>query len=324
MKARFQGKSIASWVLLAASLGVALALALFISFSKIGAKQQVADVFVLMQPFTNAVLKSDFERRMKLAAPGIAELHFQKTDSVRYGPNQQCATNTQVVIQIAATGEAAETAIANANEIAPRVCAAITQLFPDASVTVLNPAVGTREATSYRWLGLRLGQRREFEPAPVSDAVAFVGTVLLLSPGEEWQQHYTAGMPCPPALLGVRSREGQFLSASLCNPGLDSFEAAVTTIVESLRARGPSQMPGRSSQIDSLQTDSFTTEAGLFGVRISYYQNDTTSGRVLRSRLCEYITTNAAGRFVRITHCALASGQTNEVQERIFQSLRLK
>jgi len=292
-----------------------LLLTLFVATSNSNSKQYVSDVFILMQPLTNSVLEPGFERQMKMAVPGISKLYFQESRFVMRGRDGKSTTNTQVVIQVAVTGEPLAATIEKANQIAPVVCAQLRRSFPNATINVLNPAVGARERTEHNWLSLRLGQRRAFEPTPISGTVGFVSTGILLAPGDTWEQHYSMGMPCPPALVGRGKLNGHFLSAHLIKSNFSDFRTAVETFKANR---------SKLSKIDSFQEDTFTCESGLFVVRISYTQNDNGGGRVSRSRFCEYFTTNAVGQFVWVTHLAVPADQTNEVHREILESLRLK
>lgn len=230
----------------------------------------------------------------------------------------QSTTNTQVVIQIDANGVSADAAIENANKIAPLVCAEMKLLFPDATINVINQAVGIREpATHGNWLNIRLGQRSDFELTPVSDTISFASSEILLALSSEWQQHYVFGMQCPPALIGVGNLKGQFLTAHLYGREHVNFEAVVAARAEVVKNF-------KQSTTDSLQEDSFATESGLHVVRLSYNRNSNSRGGVLRSKTCEYFTTNAAGRFIRIEHIAVPAGHTNEVHQTILRTLKLK
>lgn len=302
-------------MLAAACVIIALLVTLIVWASRNDSKQYLSDVFILMQPFTNAVLAPSFERQIKQAVPGISKLYFQQIFRLTNGPNRQSITLTQMVIQIVALENSAESAISNANRIAPLVCAEARLLFPEISFNVFNPAVGACEQTKRQWPNFRIGMRRAFEPTPVSGTVAFVGAGILLTPGAEWDQHY--GSHFPPTLIGTERLKDQFIMAHLLQSDCEDFQTAANARIEAARAI-------RGSTTDSFQQNSFTTGSGLHVIRVSFNQNDNASGRVLRTKHSEYITTNGTGRFVMITHIAFPSDQTNEVHQMILRSLKLK
>ena len=304
--------------LLIAGIGIViLVVALLALVSQQMTRQYESDVFVLMQPFTNSVLEPNFEKSMTKAFPSIARLYFQKTSRIVQGPNGKTTTNSEVAIQLVAIGENADAAIRNANEIAPQFCKEAERLFPNAKIRILNAAVGASDNRSRDWASaLGIGDRRDFEPTKISGTVNFVKADVMLSPDAEWKQHYIAGGPCPPTLIGRGEQAGHFLFVVTLSTNQTNIEAAAADRLESITTT--------ASNIDFSQNESFTADSGLFLARVSYYQNDISRGKLLRSKSVEYFTTNAAGQIVRITHMAIPADRTNGVDQMIMRTLRLK
>lgn len=277
----------------------------------------VSDVFILMRPFTNSLLKSDFERHLKQAFPKISEIHFQESSMIRHVANGKAVTNSEVVIQIVATGVDADDAIRNANEIAPQFCNEVARLFTNSAIRALNHAVGASNNRRQDWQSrLGLKARKAFEPTAISGTVNFVNADVLLSPIAEWEQHYLAGLQCPPALIHRKNHADQFLSASL-------LSNTQTNIVAAAKAR-LGALARTKSNIDSLREDSFSADSGAYLVRVTYCQNDNSKGRRLRSMHSEYFTTNGIGQIVRIDHLVIPADTTNDVHQMIIRTLRLK
>ncbi len=245
-----------------------------------------------MKPFTNSILETAFERKLKAIIPDISELYFQKSviTSNRLGV---ATTNINVVIQITATGNSAPEAIRNANEAAPKFCKAVAAIFTNASITILNPAVGankTRQAN--RWATLFLSKHTKLEPTKVAGEVAFVNTGLRLTPGPEWEQHYPP-TPNPPALIQREKSGDQFLLAQVIG---DHYPDGL-----SLRAM-----------------QCFTTECGLFVIKAAHPQTGPTP-----SQRTDYFITNGMGQVVQLTHLAAPLNQSDEVQKMILETLRV-
>ncbi len=245
-----------------------------------------------MKPFTNSILEPSFERKLKAVIPDISELHFQKSvvTSNRLGV---VTTNIHVVIQITARGKSAAQAIRNANEAAPKFCKAVAAMFTNASIAILNPAVGankTRQAN--RWATLFFSKHTKLEPTKVAGEVAFVNTGLRLTPSPEWEQHYPP-TPSPPALIRREKNGDQFLLAQVIG---DNYPDGL-----SLRAM-----------------QSFTTECGLFVIKAAHPQTGPTP-----SQRTDYFVTNGVGQVIQITHIAISGNQTDEVYEMLLHSLQL-
>lgn len=245
-----------------------------------------------MKPFTNSILESSFERNLMAVIPDISELHFQKSvvTSNRIGV---VTTNIQVVIQITAIGKSAPEAIRNANEAAPKFCKKVAGMFTNASITILNPAVGankTRQAN--RWATLFFSKLTKLEPTKIVGEVAFVNTGLRLTPSPEWEQHYPP-TPNPPALIRREKNGDQFLSAQVIG---DNYPDDL-----SLRA-----------------TQSFTNECGLFVIKAAHPQTGPTPLQRI-----DYFVTNGFGKVVQLTHLTAPLNHSDEVQEMILGTLRV-
>jgi hypothetical protein len=308
------------WVtklLIATSASVVLLAILFGVIFQRRARQYESDVFVLMQPFTNSVLESKFETHMRKAFPGISGLYYQQTSRIVFAPKGKMTTNAEVVIQLVATGKNADDTIRNANEIAPLFCKEAERLFPNAKIRILNAAVGASDNRSRDWgSAFRLGARRPFEPTKISGTVNFIEANVLLSPDPEWEQHYIAGSPYPPTLIGRGNQGEHFLSIGLFPTNQTDIVAAADDRFELVTTI--------ALRIDSLQKDSFTADSGLFLARVSYCQNDISQGKLLRSKHSEYFTTNATGQIVQVLHVAIPADRTNGVHQMILRTLRLK
>ncbi len=246
-----------------------------------------------MNPFTNSILDSSFERNIKKVFPGLSELHFQQSVLTSSRLGSATTTNIQVVIQITATGKSGAQAIRNANAITPTFCQAVEQMFTNASVTILNPAVGASQGRQVnRAANLFFNKQVKLSPTKIAGAVAFVNSGLRLTPNPEWEQHYSP-TPNPPSLIR-RGKDGdQFLAA--CVVG-NKYSDLLST---------------RAKQ-------TFTTDSGLVVVKASRSQTGRSP-----SQRTDYFVTNGVGQVIQITHIAISGNQTEEVHDMLLQSLQL-
>jgi hypothetical protein len=275
-----------------------------------------SDVFVSFQPFNSDLLEPKFEKEIKKTVAGISALHFQRSAMINFQPNGTTTTNSQVVIQLVATGNTASAAISNANRIAPLFCYASGLCFTNARIAILNPAVGASNKRQNGWSEwLRFGKRKDFEPTRVAGAVSFVNIGLSLMPGPDWEQHYSA-IPYPPTLIRHVNEGGDFLSACLIGNNQPDIETAALVRRKSVTAAASAVTPPKE--------ETFTTDSGLFVVKTYYSQIDFSRGTSISSDRSDYFTTNAAGQIVMISHVAISADRPNEVHKMIARSLKPK
>lgn len=199
---------------------VALLLAVFFFYlSDSNGPRYRADAFVVMRPFTNAVLEATFERNVIRTTPGVFRLYFQQSQNVHTVRAAAPVTNVSVVIQVAAVGSTAEVAQQTANDAATRLCALIRKLYVGTTAEILNQARGARPY-SFRQDGLkfRLGRRSSTDYTPPAGTVVFTGSGISLDPGDDWKQHYISDPPsarCQPMLMGEGQFNGAFIQIHL-------------------------------------------------------------------------------------------------------------
>ncbi len=302
---------------------VVVLLELMLSWRSSSARSQYrADAFVVMRPFTNAVLEPSFERGVIRSIPGVSRLYFQRSIMVHTAQATAPVTNEAVVIQVAAVGTTAEAAQQNANDAVPRLCALLRQLYGGVTAELLNQAHGARPLSFWHdGLELRLGRRRDMQPMPPSGEVVFTGSGVSLDPGPNWEQHYTgiaSTVRCEPTLVGLGEFNGGFIGVDVHPLGTDvpNLKSAVAHL-RSSSLKHPQTING------SFKEDEFTTDSGLHGICASFAQADGSGANLYQTRHFDYLVTNAQGRCVDIHYMAVAGKESGAIHRMIRQTLRL-
>jgi hypothetical protein len=319
-----------------------LALALFVGtlvFRKSGndSRAYAAESFLIVRPFTNALLGRAFEREVRRSSPGIARLGFEVSTFGITTPNgTTCQTNGFVRL-VAAAGTAAD-AERLANDASDRVRVILRQQY-GIKTTPIGHAQSAPSSAFQEPFGLRFGKAA---PGyfPTAGRVFFPRPAISIEPGKGWMRSYalrqTTGVGREPEsdlnLIGRGKFNGAFIRAFLLGPKITNIESGIAAL-----RFGAQQQQGFIES--SWKEEPFHAEDALHGVHASFtrqYPAPFQGGMVLMTTTThEYLVTNTQSRCVCIDYFNAASSQarpkdtisameSEEVQRMIRRTLRVE
>jgi hypothetical protein len=157
---------------------------------------------------------------------------------------------------------------------------------------------------------------RESKPTAERNAgvVAFAGAGTSLDVGAGWKRIDNSPWPvCPPTLVS----EHGMLRAILFAPDRSDLQKAASSLRATFDANADAIK-------NSYRQEEFTTESGLRGLHISYWQRSEDKGHVTETHSHNYLVTNLAGRVVSIGYLSTATRDSDAVHQMVRKSLKLQ
>lgn len=305
-----------------------------------------AESFVTLRPFNPAILRSDFQRKVIKACPGVVRLTVALeplTSTTLKGTTKE----TNGLIRLLAAGPDATAAERAAGEGATRLCDMLRQSFGSTNRIVGRTHSFASSSVHQRTL-FTFRETAAVRAFPVAGRVFFDHAGVSIEPGSQWDRHYDwIGYPaCHLASLsGVGKFSGNYIQVFLVDEAVSSGGAEGWTFVARRKSDGAQALPEVEAAIaeprarfhtnsraipSSWREEPFASDSGVHGTRLSFIEqypvfNPRLGGTMTITKgVHQYLLMNAQRHWVLLQYFTLTGSASDADRQMIERTLRLE